>query len=650
MAENIDRVRDNLQKMIEADAPETDLNEYLKSEGFSQDSFVKAMDLTRKAGGKKSEYGVGRALAKGLTFNFADEIEAALRGGDYEQNLASIELARQEYERQNPGTAMTAEILGSLPYGLVPFVGAAKYAQMASKATPLAKAAMVTAPSIAAGTITGALTGAGGAEPGTRMAAAQTGAKVGGAISAAIPVVGKTLGSVGGKVVDVTAGIPVVQRAGQAVGLATGQTVNYANRAKEKLLEAIYRDTANIPSMKRAIASTDKPVGIVDVAGENVKSLGDIAQKYPGTTREIGRTALEERGLDQSSRIQQDISQYLGEFTDPFEFTQQIAMRQKQNATPLYEAAYQAGEITEPSVLKFLELPQFKQASKEAKTLLEAEGRTLDLSRPTVEALDNIKIGLDALIEKETDSFGKVSKLGKVYIAKKNEFLSELDKAVPAYKEARKAFAGDAELIDATRKGQKATNLSSSQIKREFNALTPSQQEAYRIGALDSLRSKMDKAKDSADLVKKIFGSKEDRAKIQAFFPDEKSFNSFEARMRMEANMRKTQDKILTGSPTFERTIGGQGLEADPTFISQILEQGLTRGGLNYLKAQGQGVAGQTAEELGPMLFSLGQKRANIRTLRDLEEYQKSLLDFQAKKAAGTTGLSTVASGLLASE
>lgn len=650
MAENIERVRGNLQKMIEADAPESDLNEYLKSEGFNQESFVKAMNLTKKAGGKQSEYGVGRALAEGLTFGFAGEIEAALRGGDYEKNLAALELAKKEYERENPKTALAAEIIGGLPYAAVPFLGAAKYAQMASKATPLAKAAMVTVPSVVAGTVTGGLTGAGQAEPGARMAAAKTGAKVGGAVSAAIPVVGKTIGSVGGKVVDVTAGIPAVQRAGQAVGLATGQTVDYANRAKEKLLEAIYRDAANIPAMKKAIASTDKPIGIIDVAGENVKSLGDIAQKYPGTTRETGRSVLEERSLGQSDRIQKDISDYLGDFSDPFDFTQQIAIRQRANADPLYRLAYDAGEITEPKVLKYLELPQFKQAAKESAKLLAAEGRSVDLSRPTVEALDNIKQGLDALIEKETDSLGKVSKLGKIYIAKKNEFLSELDKAVPAYKEARQSFAGDAELIAATRMGQKSTNMSSAQIKREFDALSPSQQEAYRIGALDSLRTSMNKAKDSADLVKRIFGSKEDRAKIRAFFPDEQSFKSFENRMKLEANMRKTQDIVLGNSRTFERTIGGQNLEADPTFLSQILEQGLGRGSLNYLRAQGQGVAGQTAEELGPMLFKLGKKRENIRTLRDLEEYQKSLLDFQAKKAAGTAGLSTITSGLLAPE
>lgn len=650
MAENIERVRGNLQKMIEANAPELDLNEYLKSEGFNQESFVKAMDLTRKAGGKQAEYGMGRALAEGLTLGFSGEIEAALRGGDYEQNLSALELAKKEYERENPKTALAAEIVGGLPYATVPFLGAAKYAQMASKATPLAKAAMVTVPSVVAGTVTGGLTGAGQAEPGARMAAAKTGAKTGGAISAAIPVVGKTIGSVGGKVVDVTAGIPAVQRVGQAVGLATGQTVNYANRAKEKLLEAIYRDVANIPAMKKSIASTDKPIGIIDVAGENVKSLGDIAQKYPGTTRETGRAVLEERALGQSDRIQKDISDYLGDFSDPFDFTQQIAARQRANADPLYRLAYDAGEITEPKVLKYLELPQFKQAAKESAKLLAAEGRSVDLSRPTVEALDNIKQGLDALIEKETDSFGKVSKLGKVYIAKKNEFLSELDKAVPAYKEARQSFAGDAELIEATRMGQKSTNMSSAQIKREFDALSPSQQEAYRIGALDSLRTNMNKAKDSADLVKRIFGSKEDRAKIRAFFPDEQSFKSFENQMKLEANMRKTQDIVLGNSRTFERTVGGQGLEADPTFLSQILEQGLGRGSLNYLRAQGQGVAGQTAEELGPMLFKLGKKRENIRTLRDLEEYQKSLLDFQAKKAAGTTGLSTITSGLLAPE
>lgn len=649
---NILRIKDNLKLMVGQDAPVQDIDSYLKSEGFTQDSFVKALGLTKQAAGKTAEYGTGRAAAQGLTFGFADEMEALAKSlagqGTYEQNLAALGLAKQQFERTSPGTALTAEIAGGLPYAAIPFLGAARYAKMADTAGPLVRAGIQAGQSAIAGGVTGALGGAGGAEIGQRMAGAQTGATVGGVLGGALPVVAKGVGAAGGKVVDVTSGIPGVQRVGQAVGLATGQTIDAANRAKAKLLEAMYRDVMSPDELANLIAKSTKPVGIVDIGGENVKSLADVVQKYPGTSRQAARVALEERGAGQAERIKSDISRYLGEFQDPYAYTQQIAQRQKEVSAPLYESAYSFGEVTSPKVLKFLELPQFKSAAKEAENLLAAEGRAVDMTRPTVEVLDNVKRGLDALIEKETDAVtGKKTQLGKIYVQKKNEFLSALDAAVPDYGKARKAFAGDAEIIDATRAGQDFFKQSAAEAKRTFASLTPSEQEAYRIGAIDSVKTKIATAKDTADVRKRIFGSTEERDRMRSLFPDSASFNAFEKDMTTEATMRATQEKILRGSQTAERQLAAQGLEAEPGFLSQLIEQGPMRGTLGYLKAQGQGVAGQTAEELGPMLFKLGDPRANLETLKQLSAYERYLLEQEAKRAAGTAGAATFIPGLL---
>ena len=105
--------------------------------------------------------------------------------------------------------------------------------------------------------------------------------------------------------------------------------------------------------------------------------------------------------------------------------------------------------------------------------------------------------------------------------------------------------------------------------------------------------------------------------------------------------MRKTQEKILGNSTTMERQLGAQGLEAEPTFFSQIFEQGPVKGSLNYLRAQGQGVAGQTAEELSPFLFTLGNQEKNLLNVQALKEYQDELLKRAAMKAAATTGATT---------
>lgn len=651
--ENVERVRQNLIKMVDKKAPIEHIDKYLKEEGFTQESFAKALDLVKQAGGKTAEYGVGRSLAQGATFGFADELEALAKSlsgqGTYEQNLAALELAKQKFGQQNPKTALATELAGGLPYALVPFLGTAKYAQMAKEAAPLVRAGVTAGASAVTGALTGALGGAGGAGVGERMAGAQTGATFGGLVGGAAPVVSKGVGMAGSKVVDVTSGIPAIQQVGKAVGLATGQTVDAANRAKAKLLEALYRDKVSPADLEKMIAAATKPVGIVDIAGENVKSLADVVQKYPSEARQAAKLALEERAAGQGERIQGDISKYLGGFTDPFEYTTAIAQRQKQLSSPLYQKAYSYGEVTDPNVLKFLELPQFKTAAKKAQELLAAEGRTVDMSRPTVETLDNIKRGLDVLIEAETDAFGKVSKLGNIYKTKKNEFLSELDSAVPDFGKARAAFAGEAELLDATKLGKDFYKQTASEANRTFAALSPSEQEAYKVGALDAVKEKIQTAKDTADIRKRIFGSPAERNRVSALFPDDATFKQFEKDMMTESMMRKTQEKILGNSATAERQLGMQQLEAEPSFIGQLIEQGPLKGTLGYLKAQGQGVAGQTAEELGPMLFKLGDPRANIQTLQGLSAYEKYLLDLEAKKAAGLTGASTM-TGLLNTE
>ena len=660
--ENVERVKQNLIKMIDKNAPIDDVNKYLKEEGFTQDSFAKALDLVKKSGGRTSEYGAGRSLAQGATFGFADELESLMKSlsgqGSYEQNLAALELAKQKYGQENPKTALATEIAGGLPYALLPFLGTARYAQMARDAAPLVRAGVTAGASAVTGALTGALGGAGAAGVGERMAGAQAGGTLGGLVGGAAPVLTKGVGMAGSKVVDVTSGIPVLQQVGKAVGVATGQSVDYANRAKAKLLEALYRDKVSpadlekmilaSANLEKTITRTTKPVGIADIAGENVRSLADVAQKYPSTARQVAKTALEERAAGQGERIQADISKYLGGFTDPFEYTAAIAQRQREVSSPLYQKAYAYGEVTDPNVLKYLELPQFKTATKEAQGLLAAEGRTVDMSRPTVETLDNIKRGLDALIFAQIKE-GKLSELGKIYKKKKNEFLSELDTAVPDFGRARAAFAGEAELLDATKLGQDFYKQTSSEANRTFAKLSASEQEAYKVGALDAVKEKIISAKDTADIRKKIFGSPAERSRVSSLFPDDATFKQFEKDMMTESMMRKTQEKILGNSATFERQIAGQSLEAEPSFIGQLIEQGPLRGTLGYLKAQGQGVAGQTAEELGPMLFKLGDPRANLETLKALSAYEKYLLEQEARKAAGLTGASTM-TGLLNTE
>jgi hypothetical protein len=70
----------------------------------------------------KEETGFARELVGGLSFQTADEIEAFFRsaenGTDYEFEKMLIDQEREEYRELNPGTALAAEIVGSIPTGI----------------------------------------------------------------------------------------------------------------------------------------------------------------------------------------------------------------------------------------------------------------------------------------------------------------------------------------------------------------------------------------------------------------------------------------------------------------------------------------------------------------------------------------------------
>lgn len=659
MADNFDRVIRNVRKMADVNAPDIDIDTYLRGEGFSRDDFVKAMDKYKKSGTQRYDYGAGQAALQGLTFGFADELqalkEAALGRGTYEQNMAAQALAKQLYEQENPKTAMAAEVAGSLPLMAVPGVGAYRAAKLLQEAPAVVRGATAIAAPAVTGAITGALGGAGAADVGQAVQGAKVGGAFGGAFGAAAPVVSKVAGSVGGKVLDVTAGVPVVQGVGKAVGAVTGQVVDAGNRARQKLLEALYRDVLTPQQIEQKLAQAGtKPVMLADVT-PSVTSLADIAQKYPGAAMKQGREALTERGASQAERIKTDISNFLGQAVDPYEFATTVSNRQQVLSKPLYEKAYQEGaNISNFEIDKMLQLPQFKEAYQRAKKIAALEGRdlpeTIDgFTNYDLKTLDYVKRGLDDVIYsgKQTGGIGATEM--RALNGARNRYVQLLDNEVPSYAEARATFAGDAKILEALDMGKEALKGDARQIAKTYQNLTPSERESFRIGVVDEVRNRINSGADSADVYKRIFGSQEKRDQLKAIFPDEASFNKFQNQMSLEKQMRQTQEKILGNSATVERQIARQNIEAEPSFIGQMIEQGPLRGTLGYLKAQGQGIAGQTAEELAPLLFSTS-KPTNLKTLQELADLEKKLKEQAAIKAGLTTGATAPISGLLGQE
>jgi len=139
---NIERVQENVRRMQAQNATQADLVGYLKSEGFTPTRFEAAVASAKKVGGPPVQAGFGRSLLQGLTFNTADEIEAAFRAGaisgpEYQNQLSRVRAGIKQYEEQYPGRAFTGELMG----GLLPTAAALMAAPFTGGATAPAAAA-----------------------------------------------------------------------------------------------------------------------------------------------------------------------------------------------------------------------------------------------------------------------------------------------------------------------------------------------------------------------------------------------------------------------------------------------------------------------------------------------------------------------------
>jgi hypothetical protein len=104
---NIERVQQNVKTLQQQGQSPEMVASYLKSEGFSISRYEQAIKTATKAGGAPIPSTIAGPFLQGLTFNTADEIEAAFRAGaisgpQYEQMLSRVRAGLKEYGEQYP--------------------------------------------------------------------------------------------------------------------------------------------------------------------------------------------------------------------------------------------------------------------------------------------------------------------------------------------------------------------------------------------------------------------------------------------------------------------------------------------------------------------------------------------------------------------
>jgi len=287
------------------------------------------------------------------------------------------------------------------------------------------------------------------------------------------------------------------------------------------------------------------------------------------------------------------------------------------DAAPLYEAAYQQGAsgITDPNVLRFLQLPHFQEAFSRAKRIAALEGRRLPeimnsegklIQVPDLHTLDYVKRGLDDLIYsgKVTGSVGKAEE--RALKGARQQFLEHLDAAVPDYAQARAAYAGPTQLIEAAQAGMQFAKLRPEEVRHTLTTAftTPAEREHYLLGAVDAIRTSISNAADGADTYKRVFGNLTKREQLRALFPSKEAYDNFAAKMETERQMRITADAVRGNSRTTYRQAALEDLGQDPaSFTTNALTGGIRSAVGKELIGRAQGNVGKNAEATVPLLF-----------------------------------------------
>jgi len=597
----------------------------------------------------KFQHGAFDSALQGATFGLADEVgaikDSVLGSGTYSDNLRDRGLARAQYERANPVQAFGAEMGGAAATALVPGLGAYRAATAPAIAARFGPNVARYAGATTGGAVSGAVTGAGTAPEGERVQGAIRGGVTGAIAGPAVTGTLQAAGKAGGLVRDVTAGMPVTQRVGQAAAVLTGGTANFEERAREKLLQAFNRDRMSpqeIVDVGRLLG--DKPETLVERAGgRNVLGLADTATKYPGAARAMAGDLADERMSGQLDRLSSDLGKAFRVQGDPIALGNTFSAQRAAQAKPLYEKAYQEGAVlADPRINEYMALPAFQRAYGVARRLAKYDGVELPadprkVSQFNLQTLDYVKRGLDDVLYtgKVKGSIGNTER-NKV-LESQQGFLSTLDELVPTYRQARAAWAGPTAMKEALEAGGEITKMNTDQVWQTIQRLSPAEMEQFKIGALGAIRQKMQSAGDGRDLTKIVYGSPEKRDILQALVGTDE-FAKLEQQFAREKLIRRTDDTIRGNSKTAERQAGMADLEADTSVLNSVMQRGPLRGPLEYVLRSGTGVAQPTADALAPMLFSTNPQ-AQQKTLQQLMELDRVMRQRAAGRGtfSGTT-------------
>jgi hypothetical protein len=613
-----------------------------------------------------TQRGVVAAL-QGPTFGFLDELAGAVSapflaaqqniplGQAYRQGRDVVRGQTESFEAERPFTAAGLQIAASGPMALLKAptaIGRAIMPTLASAAPSIAPTVQAAGRYLTAAPATGqvmslgqrtAQAGASGAgygflggvgsstaeNPLDVLSDAATSAVFGSALGAGTQPVQSVLGAGGRQV------------------MARVSPTAAGTYAQQKVAESLIRDvpqdlsSSALNMAQRRLTRLGPEARIADVGGKSTRNLLDVQATLPGTTAEAAERAIRERQSGRAGRLMTSAdealgtqgSQYLAKLED---FSNQRFVESR----PYYAAVDKATAKVDDAVADVLNKSQAVQ--RDAELLFKTKtGQTIDLSQlqPGQTVPMNV---LDSLKQSLYDASQSLRRSGSneqanAYDQVRLKLIGELEKQSPkiggqsAYTMALKTWAGPSQMMDAAEVGRSVMRGDILDVQQATKGLSPSEIDAFRIGALQALRQSTGTEAGQTSLLK-MWKEPATQERLKAAFGND--YRTFAASVAKEARL-KGLESTGRGSQTAARLAGSADLDVAP--ITQTAGA-VASGNLPAIVTAAANLARQTQtpeavrNEIGRILLS-----RDPRELQKLSEIVRQV-NASRSRAAGVAG------------
>lgn len=580
--------------------------------------------------------GITSFAQQGMTLGIADEVGAAggalgayirglvtgedvTLGGEFDRIIAGDRAKLNAYRSENPWTAITAEVAGSLGLGGVVnglYKHAPKIFGQGAIRGPLGKSTVV-------GAEIGGGAGFGHGEgnlveriPGTAIGTA-IGAGLGLGLPPALAVVGGLTKPIYRAVTD------------RVRMFGAGGPKNAFER---KLQQALDEGGMTPEQAKANLRQIGPEATMADLDNPAVGALAEQIALPSGPGRTAAESTLRGRATTQPQRIETALNKATGTRETGHQASGRLTEARQQAATAGYDEANAAvPHLPADDVAEVLaSSPHYRSAMSEAKAfpewynLPDTDMRLWDQVYKILGARSrNVMSGDDGVAR---HNFGTMQRM-------LGEFIGEFN---PRYMEAVAKFADDSALMDAVTAGRSVLTVEAEVGSEMVAAMSEVQRNAYIVGVRQAIQTNLEKVGAGGNAATKLVNKPYVRKRLQAAFgggqpnrgasdalADRQARNKFDAfkkTMNAEHRMSVTKNRMIDGSDTARRTasLGEGGLDPQPLVE---VAQGNVRGGAagvgrNLLQKILRPPS--AVREQGAAMFSNNQA-LNMRLLNDLQ-------------------------------